>query len=70
MSFVHRPVWLNLYGQPDPERARVRQEMRKQAVRDATAATDTVRAKLRQDIALSVQAGDDRARSSKADRPD
>ena len=56
MPFVHQPVWSSHYNQLDPERARVREEIRQQAVRDATAATDAVRAKLRRNLAVARKA--------------
>ena len=56
MPFVHQPVWSSHYNQLDPERTRVREEIRQQAVRDATAATDAVRAKLRRSLAVATRA--------------
>ena len=56
MPTVHEPVWSSPYNQLDPERARVREEIRQQAVRDATAATDAVRVKLRRNLAAATKA--------------
>lgn len=50
MPFVHQPVWSSQYDYLDPDRVRVREEIRRQAVRDATTATDAVRAKLRRNL--------------------
>ena len=49
MPFVQK-VWSDRYDDIDPERARVREEIRQQAHRAATAATEAVRAKLRRDL--------------------
>ena len=49
-------AWPGQYDPFDPERARVREEIRQQALRDATAATDTVRAELRRSLAAATSA--------------
>lgn len=49
-------AWLDQYDPFDPERARVREEIRQQAVRDATAATDAVRAELRRSLVAAASA--------------
>lgn len=68
MSFVHQPVWSSPYTQLDPQRTSVREEIREQAVRDATAATEVVRAKLRRNLAVAVKARERaRARRSSVD---
>ena len=51
-------AWLGQFDPFDPERARVREEIRQQAVRDATAATDAVRAELRRSLAVATSAKD------------
>ena len=47
-------VWLVGYDLLDPERARVREEIRQQALRDATKATEAVRAFLRSKLRRPV----------------
>ncbi len=54
MPFVRQPVWSSQYNHLDPERVRVREEMRQRAVRDATNATDAVRAKLRRNLTVAA----------------
>lgn len=49
-------VWSGHYDQLDPQRRRVREEIRQQALRDATAATEAVRATLRSDLARARRA--------------
>jgi len=43
-------IWLGQYDQLDPQRARVREDIRQQALRDATMATEAVRATLRANL--------------------
>ena len=50
-------IWLGQYDQLDPERARMREEIRQQALRDATKATEAVRATLRSNLTRARQAG-------------
>lgn len=53
MPFIHQSVWSSRNNYLDLERTRVREEVKKRAVRDATAATDAVRAKLRRNLATT-----------------
>ena len=69
MPFVHQPVWSNHYNQLDPERVRVREEIRQQAIRDATAATEAVRAKLRRNLAAASKGERGTGREHSADGP-
>lgn len=55
MPFVHQPVWSNQYDSLDPEYARVREEVKQRAVRDATSAMDAVRAKLRRNLTTATR---------------
>ena len=48
-------IWLGQYDQLDPQRARVREEIRQQALRDATKATEAVRATLRSNLSRGRQ---------------
>ncbi len=48
-------IWLGQYDQLDPERARLREEIRQQALRDATKATEAVRATLRSNLTRARQ---------------
>ena len=48
-------VWLGQYDPLDPQRVRVREEIRRQAVRDATTATDAVRANLRRNLTAATR---------------
>ena len=49
-------AWLDGYDPFDPERARVREEIRQQALRDATEATEAVRATLRLNLTRGASA--------------
>lgn len=53
MPFVHQSVWSSRNNHLDLERTRVREEVKERAVRDATAATNAVRAKLRRNLAAT-----------------
>lgn len=69
MPFVQK-VLSGQYDDIDPERARFQEEIRRQARRDATAATDAVRTKLRRDlIAAANPKQKARTRPPAADSP-
>ena len=59
-------IWLGQYDQLDPQRVRVREEIRRQAVRDATTATDAVRADLRQKLTSATRKAE--SKSTRAQR--
>ncbi len=56
MSLVRQTISSSKYNNLlDPQRAHFREELRRQAVQDATKATDAVRAKLRHDLKASLK---------------
>lgn len=50
MRLVRQPDGSKNYNLLDPDRARMREQLRQRAVRDATKATDAVRVSFRRDL--------------------
>lgn len=50
MSLVQKPLGSQIWNPFDPERDRLREELKAQAIRDATKATDAIRADLRRKL--------------------
>ena len=63
MTLVQQPLHSNKRDALDPERMRKREELRLRAVRDATKATDAIRAKLRRDLRATRVASDEESRA-------